>query len=65
MAQVSERKRTPATRTRSRVSVADRELEAMKAVLLDITSSKDKGEAFLKESGYLDKQGRVTKPYRD
>ncbi|MBS0316744.1 MAG: hypothetical protein JSR49_06430 [Proteobacteria bacterium] len=63
MAHTAERTRIQKTRTPTpRTAVT--ELEAMRASIKQVTSSKRAAKAFLRGAGVLDKQGRLTKPYR-
>lgn len=57
--------RKGATKSRARpISQADRELEAMKAYLRKVTSSKKKSIEFLKDAGVLNRSGELAKQYR-
>jgi len=57
--------RTSATKTQVKpLSKADKELNAMKAYMKKVNSSKKTAEDFLRSTGIIDKNGQLAKQYR-
>ncbi len=63
MNEIAERTRTTKTPVRP-LSKADKELNAMKAYIKKVTSSKKQAVSFLERSGIIDKKGVLAKQYR-
>lgn len=63
MAEVIERKRPTKTQAKQ-LTETEKELRAMQAYVKEITSSKERAEAFLLGAGIVDKQGQLAKQYR-
>lgn len=64
MAQLTTSRATGQQPTRVSPAKDSKELQALKAYMREITSSKDKAETFLRQAGVIDKQGRLAKQYR-